>query len=123
MTKSVRTPQDKKVHSYVKDGRNVVAESRSKAHRAITKRKVKANQALRQAERVSLSGALRKELDLEAIDPFVPRVGRRSFRKHPDVSLGEYVATKIESQPERGNSSKAKPSMLQKVGATKARGS
>jgi hypothetical protein len=121
MTNPVRSPQAKKVLAYAKDGRNAVAESRSTAHRAITIRKVKANQALRQAERMALSTGLRVEEGPEAIDPFVARTGRRSFRKFPDVSLGSYVDAKAESRPARGNSSKAKPSKLRVEAGKKGR--
>ena len=43
--KPFMTPQRKKALSYAKDGRNTLAEARSKAHKAIALRKAKANRA------------------------------------------------------------------------------
>ena len=108
MVKRRRSPKEKKLLSYAKDGRNIVAEARSIAHRAITKRKKGANQALRREVHATLTSALRNAPDPESVDPFVPRIGRKSFRKTPDVPLGEYVAGKIEGHPRKSSSTKAK---------------
>jgi hypothetical protein len=77
--------------SYAKDGRNTVAESRGIAHKAIARRKAKANRALRHAESRALSAAA-PEADP---DVFVGRTGRRSWKKRPDAPLGEYVAARL----------------------------
>jgi len=44
-----RTPQEKKIDAYVRDGRNLFAESRGIAHRAISKRKAWVNRSFRKA--------------------------------------------------------------------------
>lgn len=75
------TPQQKKLYSYAKDGRNGRAESRSVANKAISKRKAKANRAFRRAQ----VQALTKD------DEIVARVDRKSFKKSPDVPLAVYV--------------------------------
>ena len=85
------TPQEKKLLSYAKDGRNAVAESRGVARKAIARRKAKANRALRHAESQALSAAAP---DADA-DVFVGRIGRRSWKKVPDAPLGEYVAARL----------------------------
>ncbi|MBW3570350.1 MAG: hypothetical protein KY467_04525 [Gemmatimonadetes bacterium] len=88
--KRERTPQEKKRLSYAKDGRNTVAESRGKAHKAIARRKAKANRAFRRAESLALADASQPDADV-----FVGRTGRRSWRKVPDAPLGEYVAARL----------------------------
>ena len=85
------TPQEKKLLSYAKDGRNTVAESRGTARKAIARRKAKANRALRHAETQALSSAAPDANP----DGFVGRIGRRSWRKQPDAPLGEYVAARL----------------------------
>ena len=87
------TPQRKKALSYAKDGRNTLAEARSKAHKAIALRKAKANRALRHAQTVAVAIAGRDA----GADPFVPRTGRRSWRKTPDAPLAVYVAARLGS--------------------------
>ncbi len=53
--KRSRSPQEKKVLSYAKDGRNTVAEARSKSRTSIAKHKALANRALRRAEVVAVA--------------------------------------------------------------------
>ena len=91
--KRERTPQEKKLLSYAKDGRNTHAEGRRKAHVSITRRKVKANRAYRHAEARALAAATEPDADV-----FVARVGRRSWKKTPDAPLGEYVSLRLESR-------------------------
>ncbi|GAA5147923.1 hypothetical protein GCM10023213_43330 [Prosthecobacter algae] len=79
------TPQQKKLYSYAKDGRNGRAESRSVANKAISKHKAKANRAFRRAQ----VQALTKD------DETVPRVDRKSFKKSPDVPLAVYVQIRL----------------------------
>ena len=98
MTKRNRTPQEKKQLSYANDGRNTFAESRSKAHKAISTRKAKANRALRHAETRALNAAA-PEPDA---DVFVGRIGRRSWKKIPDAPLGEYVAARLGVRADTG---------------------
>jgi len=93
------SPQDKKVLSYSKDGRNTVAESRGKAHKAIAIRKAAANRALRRAESIVADEATR---DPEHVDVFVARVGRKSWRKIPDSPLAEYVDARLKNRNARG---------------------
>ena len=58
-----RSPQEKKVLSYVKDRMETFADARSIAHRAISKRKRAANSAYRLLQEAALKGALRKAGD------------------------------------------------------------
>jgi hypothetical protein len=112
MSKRKRSPQEKKVLSYVKDRRNGIAKSRGIAHLAISKRKANANQAKRSATRGTLVRELRGAGDLENIDVHVAETGSSSWRKSPDMPLSTYLEGKIRSRPHRGLSSKAKPSPL-----------
>ncbi|HYW13975.1 MAG TPA: hypothetical protein VE871_18570 [Longimicrobium sp.] len=100
MTKRTRTPQEKKELSYARDGRNLRAESRSKAHKAISRRKAKANRAFRREEKLATSAATAPGVD----DVFVARISRRSWKKMPDVSLGTYVARLLDRREQRGMS-------------------
>lgn len=84
------TPQEKKLLSYAKDGRNTFAESRGIAHKAIARRKAKANRAFRRAESRALLSALGGGGDV-----FVARVRRKSWKKLPDAPLGVYVAARL----------------------------
>ena len=76
--KRSRSPQEKKVLSYAKDGRNTVAEARSKSRTSIAKHKASANRALRRAEVVAVSKA---DPTAEVVDVVVP------FLQHPDEVL------------------------------------
>ncbi|UXI66832.1 hypothetical protein [Tahibacter amnicola] len=96
MTERFRTPQEKKLLSYVRDGRNVVAESRTTARKAIARRKATANQALRKSVHEKLSAGLRAAGDVQEFDPTVPRTDGRSWRKFPDASLARYVQERID---------------------------
>jgi hypothetical protein len=121
MKKRKRSPQEKKSLSYVKDRRNGVAEMRSIAHRAISKRKTLANQAFRSASRGVLTKELRAHTDLADIDEHVARTGSMSWRKIPDMPLASYLESKIESRPSRGKSSKASRSATLSTARRKAR--
>ena len=92
--KTKLTPQQKKLNSYAKDGRNGVAESRSIANKAITKRKAKANRALRRAEHQSLAKG----------DEVIERVGRKSFKKIPNMPLIEYVSRRLSQRGRKTDS-------------------
>jgi hypothetical protein len=116
--KQSRAPQQKKLLSYAKDGRNTVAESRSIAHKAVAKRKAQANRALRRAEVVASAEAARNPEDS---DGFVPRVGRKSWRKIPDAPLGEYVAVRLRNRKARGMNDSEKDSTLLNQGRSAAR--
>jgi hypothetical protein len=100
MTKRTRTPQEKKELSYARDGRNLRAESRARAHKAISRRKAKANRAFRREEKLATSAATAPGVD----DVFVARISRRSWKKIPDLSLGTYVARLLDQREQRGMS-------------------
>lgn len=113
--KRTRTPREKKLLCYAKDGRNTVAESRSKAHRAITKRKAKANRSFRHAESLALREALEND------DVFVARISRRSWKKSPDAPLGEYVAARLGRRADDGMNAVERTSGLLKAGRKRAK--
>lgn len=107
-----RTPQDKKVLSYARDGRNTFAESTVASRKSIAKRKAKAHRALRRAERIAIAATG----PLDEADPFVARTGRKSWRKIPDAPLAEYVRRKLGRRKTRGMNQTAKSSPLLKKG-------
>ena len=105
------TPKQKKAFSYAKDGRNTVAESRSKAHKGISKRKADANRALRRAARVAAAKATKDD----SVDVSVARAGRRSFRKIPDAPLAEYVSARLRRRKKSGMNKPDKESSAAKT--------
>jgi hypothetical protein len=111
-------PQEKKLLSYAKDGRNTVAESRSIAHKTVAKRKATANRALRRAEAVASAEAVRSPEDS---DGFVARIGRKSWQKIPDAPLGEFVAARLRNRKARGMNDSEKASTLLDQGRSAAR--
>jgi len=118
--KKRRTPREKKLLSYAKDGRNAVAEARGKAHKAISKRKARANRAFRRAESVALDAAAHAGPDVET-EVFVERAGRRSWRKSPDAPLGEYVAARLAVREVIGMNAEPAESEVREAGRRRAR--
>jgi hypothetical protein len=116
--KHTRSPQDKKALSYAKDGRNTVAESRSKSRTAIAKRKASANRALRRAETVATS---KMNQSADGAELEVTRTGRRSWRKIPDAPLAEYVDRTLERRTAGRMNSVSKSSQLLVRGKKAAR--
>lgn len=115
--KRIRSPREKKELSYGRDGRNVRAESRSKAHKAISRRKAKANRSFRREEKLACSAAKLPDVD----DVFVARIGRRSWKKIPDVTLGEYVARRLDDREKRGINTRHKQSRTLAASVGRAR--
>ncbi len=115
MTKRTRTPREKKELSYAKDTRNTFGESRRMSERAVAQRKAKAHRAFRRAESQALAAA-----DTDA-DVFIPRVGRRSWKKIPDAALGDYVAARLASREAGEMNAGDKASALLAAGCKRAR--
>lgn len=90
-----RSPQEKKIDEYVRDGRNLRAESRGIAHKAIAKRKAWVNRAFRKAAGQALSSKLGvTEVALAEAEEASAQVERHGWRKQPDVPLATYVEFK-----------------------------
>jgi hypothetical protein len=90
-----KTPQEKKLSAYVRDGRNLVAESRSIAHRAISKRKTWVNKSFRKAANQALASSLSLgEESLDQAELASSQVEKHEWRKQPDVPLATYVQFK-----------------------------
>jgi hypothetical protein len=114
------TPQDKKILSYATDGRNTVAESRSIANKAISKKKSQANQSYRQSVEVKLQEALKTGAD-DSVDIFIPKIGSNRFKKIPDAPLAVYVEARLAVRTERGMNDKDKSSPLLQAAKAKTR--
>jgi hypothetical protein len=110
--KRKRSPQEKKLLSYAYDGRNTYGESRTSSRKSIAKRKALANRALRRAENVAIAPSVNDENS----DAFVPRVGKKSWRKFPDAPLAEYVGRSLSRRKTQGMNSTPKRSALLKKG-------
>lgn len=111
-----QTPREKKLLSYAKDGRNTFAESRGRAHKAIARRKAKANRAFRHEEALALQSALAGHDDV-----FVARISRKSWQKLPDAPLGAYVAARLNRRTDDGMNAADKASDLATAGRKRAK--
>ncbi|HEY0035960.1 MAG TPA: hypothetical protein VGB66_04685 [Longimicrobium sp.] len=111
-----QTPREKKLLSYSKDGRNTYAESRGRAHKAIARRKAKANRSFRHEESRALQSALAGHDDV-----FVARISRKSWQKLPDAPLGAYVAGRLGRRAEDGMNATDKASDLVTAGLKRAK--
>ncbi len=118
--KSKLTPQDKKILSYAKDSRNTVAESRSIANKAISKKKSQANQSYRQAIEAKLHEVVKTGAD-DDIDIFIPKIRSKQFKKIPDAPLAVYVEARLAVRTEREMNDEDKSSPLLQAGKAKAR--
>jgi hypothetical protein len=110
-----RAPREKKLLSYAKDGRNTFAESRGRAHKAIARRKAKANRSFRHEESRALQSALGND------DVFVARISRKSWQKRPDAPLAAYVAGRLGRRAEDGMNAADKASDLVTAGLKRAK--
>lgn len=115
--KRQRPPQEKKLLSYAKDGRNTYGESPAGSRKAIPKRKAMAHRALRRAVNI----AVVVHGDTEQIDPFVAPTGRKTWKKIPDAPLAEFVGRKLNRRKAMGMNKSAKTSLLLKKGRTVAK--
>lgn len=112
------SPQDKKALSYAKDGRNTYGESPAASRRGIRRRKAKAHRALRREVNAVVS-ALAGPVES---DPFVARVGRKSWRKYPDAALAEAVSRKLCRRKAQGMNTRSKAgALLRQARATAVR--
>jgi hypothetical protein len=111
-----QTPPEKKLLSYAKDGRNTFAESRGRAHRAIARRKAKANRAFRHEESRALQFALGGDDDV-----FVARIRRKSWKKLPDAPLGVYVSARLGRRADDGMNTADQVSDLVTAGLKRAK--
>lgn len=111
-----QTPREKKLLSYAKDGRNTFAESRGRAHKAIARRKAKANRAFRHAESRALQSALGGNDDV-----FVARISRKSWQKLADAPLGAYVAARLGRRADDGMNTVDQVSDLVTTGLKRAK--
>ena len=88
MPKQPLTPQDKKVKSYQKDGRNRYGENDKASRKAIPKRKASVNRSNRRQEKRALDVA---EVDPDAAEEAISTVNKKRWQKSPDRSLAEHI--------------------------------
>lgn len=72
------SPQEKKILAYVKDKMEVYAESRSKANKAVGRRKQLANSSFRMAQKLAMAGANAESGELDVISLAVESVSRET---------------------------------------------
>jgi len=98
-----KTPQEKKRLSYERDRRNAYGESDKGSRKSIPLHKRKVVRAYRKLTKQQLpKNELALDLDrAEAADASVRGVGRKSWRKVPDIPLGEFVARQKQARLSR----------------------
>lgn len=112
-TKKRLSPQEKKLLSYKKDCRNMVAESRSKSRFAIAKRRSFGHQAFRHAEKQILDQLHNiSEEVIEEVQAKVDKVKKKRWRKVSDSPLGEFVTVQLNTREKYGINANSKKSNL-----------
>src|SRR5262245_56907405 len=120
--KRFRTPQEKKVLSYLKDGRNMVSESGGIAHKLIAKRKTLEHQALRRTAKQRLTRALAGESgSTDDVANRAVEIRKRAWRKVPDRALGEFVEVLLDTRAHTGMNRPAKLEALLEEARRKAK--
>lgn len=94
-----RSPQDKKIQSYQKDGRNSYGENDKASRKAIPARKAWVNRTYRRAVR-QLTRTEADQVDELADD--VALVRRKPWKKSPDRPLGQHLNNRWRVRQERG---------------------
>jgi hypothetical protein len=94
-----RSPQDKKLLSYLKDRRNDYGESDKASRKAIPARKAWVNRTYRRAIR-EVTRTETNQIDELAVD--VEQVRRKPWKKSPDRPLGEHLNNRWRVRQERG---------------------
>ena len=109
-----QTPQDKKIFSYTRDGRNMYGESRRPSQRAVARRKAQVNRANRRAVDQLLTSQHTTDHDeAEMLDLRLVKVRHKRWRKVPDEALATYVATQAQSRWLQGSTKEWRNSRLQ----------
>lgn len=92
-----KTPQEKKRLSYTKDHRNVYGENDKASRKNLPRKRARVHRANRHRAHQILLGAT-VSTDTATADAVEQKLsGRRprTFRKSPDLALGEYVQWKL----------------------------
>lgn len=92
--KRIISPQEKKIHSYVRDGRNMYGESRTSAIKSIGQRKSIVNRHFRRTITTQIRAA-KDCIDANEVTEAVQAVARKQWRKVPDRPLVEYVESNL----------------------------
>ena len=97
--KPKRTPQQKKLLSYLKDRRNAYGENDKASRKAIKRRKTWVNQAYRRTiNQVVKSAVVAADPGLESVGENIKNIKRKSWKKYPDIPLGKYLEHKRKRQ-------------------------
>ena len=120
MAKKQRTPQEKKVLSYLKDRRNMYGESRSRAIKSIRRRKTLVNRSNRRivAQQIRI---IDTNISSETIEVSTQVVTRKRWRKFADPPLVRFVEDRLRRRQRLGINRQQKLSTLLKVAKRKLR--
>lgn len=120
MVKKRRTPQEKKVLSYLKDRRNMYGESRSSSIKSIRRRKTIVNRNNRRtvAQQFKVVDASIPSEEIE-VSPHI--VTRKKWRKYADKPLVDYVEDRLRRRQRLGMNRQQQSSALMKEAKRKLR--
>ena len=121
MNRKKLTPQEKKLLSYSKDCRNMIAESRSRSRFAIAKRRAMSHQAFRLAQKQTIKKIItQSEPEFEAVENNEKAFKLKSWRKLSDKPLGNFVAVQLKKRRKYGINSNLKISKILLQSASKS---
>ena len=113
MNRKQLTPQEKKLLSYTKDCRNMVAESRSRSRFAIAKRRAMSHQSFRLVQKQTIKRLIIEvEPEFEMLENKERASRIKSWRKLSDKPLGNFVAVLLRQRKKYGINSNLKISNL-----------
>jgi len=92
-----KSPQEKKRLSYAKDHRNVYGENDKASRKNLPRKRARVHRAnRRQAHQVLLDATVSTDTaKADAVEQKLSGRRLRTFRKSPDLALGEYVQYKL----------------------------
>ena len=99
------TPQQKKKHSYERDGRNSYGEH-STARKRIKRNKNLVRRSNRRAEKFSLTTSTVDEELVERQEARIAGKKLKYWHKWPDMKLGDYVKSRLERRERLGMAKK-----------------
>lgn len=112
MKRQAKSPQQKKIESYLRDGRNTYGENDKSSRRAIRFRKTWVNGTYRSAVNQRL-----RSLDPDDVTDAVGAVRRKDWKKAADRPLGQVVDRKLARRQSTAESGVAPSSALRRAAA------
>lgn len=112
MKRQAQSPQQKKIESYLRDGRNTYGENDKSSRRAVRFRKTWVNGTYRSAVNQRL-----RSLDPDDVTDAVGAVRRKGWKKGADQPLGQVVDRRLARRGPTADSDEAPSSALRRAAA------